>query len=85
MAFMAAAQRHVDRIGIVHLALHVHDGGLVTAWQQSVESVAEPGVRCAPMAKLQMLGWVLSLRGPSAITEVAACKHQCISDHPFSR
>ncbi len=44
MAFTAAAQRHADRVGIVHLAMHVHQGGLVAAWQQSVESIAEPGV-----------------------------------------
>lgn len=43
-AFIAAAHRHANGVGIVHLAMHVHGGGPVTAWEQRVESVTEPGV-----------------------------------------
>jgi hypothetical protein len=50
-AFTAAAQRHAGRIGIVHLAMHVHDSGLVTAWEQRVESVIEPGATLLQMSK----------------------------------
>ena len=56
-AFTAAAQRHADGIGIVHLAMHVHDGGLVTAWDQRVESVTEPGATLLQMPNLTRLPW----------------------------
>lgn len=42
-AFTAAARRHADRVGVIHLAMCARDGGLVTAWHQRLESVAEPG------------------------------------------
>jgi hypothetical protein len=50
-AFTAAAQRHAGGVGVVHLAKHVHDGGLVTAWEQRVESITEPGATLLQMSK----------------------------------
>ena len=54
-AFVAAAQRHAGGVGIVHLAMHAHDGGLVTAWEQRVESVTEPGVTLPQIINLTRL------------------------------
>ena len=42
-AFAEAARRHADRVGVIHLALHARKGGLVTAWRQQVQAIAEPG------------------------------------------
>lgn len=67
MAFTAAAQRHADRVGVVHLAMHAREGDLVPAWQQVVESVAEPG-----KAAEDLLRQVAPGNGASSLADVFA-------------
>lgn len=66
-AFTAAARRHADRVGAVHLAMHARDGSLVTAWHQRLESVAEPGLGSIPrfLFQLQRHMWPCQVRSIS--------------------
>jgi hypothetical protein len=37
------------RVGVLHLALHATDAGLMAGWQQQLAAVVEPGKACIPL------------------------------------